>query len=153
MANNWGKSEFNDFIELQKKLDSFIKTENLLEDVAKELSARLLGKVIPRTPVDTGQLRKGWTSETHEDALNSNNMDVKTYVDSLDIIKTKSYVEVEIRNPVKHAKFQELGYRTRDLQGWVKGRHFLRISLNDINSEKDSIVEKIVLSKLKEVFL
>ena len=148
----WGNTEFDDLKNLSVRLDEYIRTQALMEDVARELAKRLLGKVIPRTPVDTGTLRKGWTAETQEDAENGNVMSVEEYVATLPIVMYKNYVVIEIVNPVEYAKYRELGHRTRDHKGWVSGSHFLRISVNELQREEPRIVQNILMEQLKEVF-
>lgn len=64
---------------LQKQLNKIQQgnVEAFIDACAKELAARLLAKVIKRTPVGQypassgkkgGTLRRGWTSKTHEEA-------------------------------------------------------------------------------------
>ena len=64
---------------LQKQLNKLQQSEveAFVDSCAKELAARLLAKVIKRTPVGDypkgsgkkgGTLRRGWTSKTHEEA-------------------------------------------------------------------------------------
>lgn len=50
-----------------KKLNEQQK-EEFLESCCKELAARLLAKVIKRTPAPTGTLRRGWTTSSTGDA-------------------------------------------------------------------------------------
>lgn len=161
--SKWGSTDFKDLRKLQNKIDNYLKNQNILEDVAKELTARLLAEVIPRTPVGQypastgkvgGTLRRGWTSSSHNEAKNvGDNVNVKDYVNNLSIEKTKEYVIIEVINPVEYAKYVEIGHRTRNHKNWVEGQHFLRISVNEINSKKKDIVENIVYSQLKELFL
>ena len=82
----WGKCDFSEFEKLEKEFEKLAKTdvEKFCKDVAKELAARLLSKVIPRTPVGEGTfevinekkytiksggtLRRGWTANTEAEA-------------------------------------------------------------------------------------
>ena len=68
-----------DLKKLQKQLNKIQQgnVEAFIDACAKELAARLLAKVIKRTPVGQypnssgkkgGTLRRGWTSATHEEA-------------------------------------------------------------------------------------
>ena len=68
-----------DLKKLQKQLNKIQvgNVEAFVDSCAKELAARLLAKVIKRTPVGKypkssgkkgGTLRRGWTSKTHEEA-------------------------------------------------------------------------------------
>lgn len=69
----WGNCDFRQLQRLQEKLDRLASgdVEAFCEACAKELAARLLAKVIRRTPVGQyeegsgktgGTLRRGWTA-------------------------------------------------------------------------------------------
>lgn len=76
---NWGNCDYK---QLQRLRDSLATLQSMDMDrfcteVSKELAARLLALVIPRTPVGQypkssgkkgGTLRRGWTSKTQADA-------------------------------------------------------------------------------------
>ena len=84
----WGKCDFSEWEKLQKDFEKLSKTDiaRFCKEVAKELAARLLAKVIPRTPVGEGTfetvegkkytiknggvLRNGWTANTEAEAEN-----------------------------------------------------------------------------------
>lgn len=157
----WGKTDFRNLKKLSNNLDNYIKTTDILESVAKELTARLLGKVIPRTPVGQypsssgkvgGTLRRGWTTDTHEQAERGSNIDVNSYVNSIEIKKTGKYVEILIINPVEYASFVERGHRTVGGKGWVNGRHMLRISVNELKNDSPRIIKNRIEKELREVF-
>ena len=75
----WGNVDYR---QLQKLRDNLQKLQDMdldkfCEDVSKELAARLLALVIPRTPVGQypkssgkkgGTLRRGWTARTEQAA-------------------------------------------------------------------------------------
>ena len=81
-----GKLDVRGLRELQTKLNR-LKSEQIkqfVEGCAKELAARLLALVIPRTPVGKynkytgvqgGTLRRGWTAKTHSEAQSDKNVD------------------------------------------------------------------------------
>ena len=90
MSKKWGKCDFSELVDLQKRLDKALNGDTVLfyEACARELAARLLRKVIKRTPVgdnqyeirsvdgnekkyvikNGGTLRRGWTSKTEKEA-------------------------------------------------------------------------------------
>lgn len=157
----WGKTDFRQLKTLSNNLDNYLKTTQILDEVAKELTARLLGKVIPRTPVGKypkssgkvgGTLRRGWTSDSHKAAESGKNIDVAAFVDNLELNKTDDYVEVLVINPVEYASFVEQGHRTNNLKGWVSGRHMLRISVNELKAESPKIIQNKITKELREVF-
>lgn len=98
-------------------------TDDFLESCAKELAARLLAKVIKRTPVDKGTLRRAWST---------NNIKV-SHVGS-------NYV-VEIINPTEYASYVEYGHRTANHKGWVTGQFMLTISEEEIRQSSPTILE------------
>lgn len=129
----WGKVDYEQFLKLQKRLEQLekIDRDQFCRDVAKELAARLLAKVIKRTPVGQyppksglmgGTLRRGWTAEQ--------------------ITKIGNMYQIEIINPVHYASYVEYGHRTRDHKGWVEGRFMLTISEQELNEQAPAILEK-----------
>lgn len=152
-----------------------------LRSCAKELAARLLRKAIRRTPVGVydkpvsfttsageevsftpntgkngGTLRRGWTSKTHEEAVEGNGKGaieaVKPYVDTLKINHSGNNFEIEIVNPVKYASYVEYGHRTRDHTGWVDGQFMLTISEEEVRKSAPQILEKKLEKWLKGCF-
>ena len=145
-----------DFSELQKFVD---KVETVLDEdqvqlfmeaCAKELAARLLTKVIKRTPVGVypdrvgGTLRRGWTAEKQQDVM--------TYVNSLNVTHSGDSFTIEIVNPVEYASYVEFGHRTRNHKGWVEGKFMLTISEQEIRDAAPAILERKLQRKLGEAF-
>lgn len=139
----WGKVDYKQFLKLQKRLEELekIDRDQFCRNVAKELAARLLAKVIKRTPVGQyppesgimgGTLRRGWTAEQ--------------------ITKTGNTYQIEIINPVHYASYVEYGHRTRDHKGWVEGRFMLTISEQELQQQAPAIIEKKLEQQLKELF-
>lgn len=106
--------------------------EKFCEDCAKELAARLLGKVIRRTPVDKGTLRRGWTIGQ--------------------VKKSGTAYEIEVINNIEYAQYVEFGHRTSNHQGWVNGRFMMTISADQIDQQAPAILEKKLMKMLKEAF-
>ena len=140
-----------DYDELQKlkeqieKLGDPSQMDQFFESCAKELAARLLAKVIKRTPVgqypvETGKkggtLRRGWTT---------GNSDMK-------VTKVGTDYVIEIINPVEYASYVEFGHRTRNHKGWVEGKFMLTISEEEIRKSAPRILEKKLEKYLKECF-
>lgn len=135
---------------LQKNLNK-LQGQDLdafMEACAKELAARLLAKVIKRTPVRKpkdcppgvkgGTLRRGWTAGKRESA--------KGYADSLTINHFGNTYVIEIVNPVEYASYVEYGHRTANHKGWVQGRFMLTISEQEIQN----IAPKVLENKIKK---
>ena len=97
---NWGNCDYK---QLQRLRDSLATLQSMDMDrfcteVSKELAARLLALVIPRTPVGQypkssgkkgGTLRRGWTSKTQADAASrGGSNDAKAYAEALPVRKS-----------------------------------------------------------------
>lgn len=118
-----GEFEFDDMIQLQKQLQKMEDDwDSFLIACIKELAARLYAKVVMRTPVDTGELRRGWRIGEVQ-------------------IRGK-LIQVEIINPVEHALYVEYGHRTRDHKGWVEGKYMLTISEKELKDELPAFLER-----------
>lgn len=133
--------------DLERNIDEFI------EDCAKELAARLLAKVIRRTPVGKyphnsgkkgGTLRRGWTGNANSNAA--------SYASSLAINKNGNSYVIEIINPVNYASYVEFGHRKRGGKGWKEGVFMLTISEEEINASAPSILENKIKKELGKVF-
>lgn len=150
-----------DLKKLQKQLNKIQEgnVEAFVDSCAKELAARLLAKVIKRTPVGKypkssgkkgGTLRRGWTSKTHEEAVGGSGKSSvaagKAYADSLKINHFGNTLVIEIVNPVKYASYVEYGHRTANHKGWVQGRFMLTTS----EQELENITLKVLESKIKK---
>ena len=94
----WGNVDYK---QLQKLRDNLQKLQDMdldkfCEDVSKELAARLLALVIPRTPVGQyprssgkkgGTLRRGWTARTEQEAAGGGKVDPAAYANALPVFK------------------------------------------------------------------
>ena len=138
----WGRVDFSALKRMQKKMERLEKAgfDKFCEDAAKELAARLLSKVIKRTPVGNyddgrvgGTLRRGWTIKAN-------------------VRKVGNVYEVEVINPTEYAQYVEFGHRTRNHQGWVKGRFMMTISADEVERAAPAILEKKLMKLLKEAF-
>lgn len=161
----WGKADFRQLERLQEKLASMEKVnfDKFCEEVAKELAARLLAKVIKRTPVGNytdgtmgGTLRRGWTADSEREAelaaaFGGGNAASK-YAKGLEVTKTGGTYRIEIINPVHYASYVEYGHRTANHKGWVDGRFMLTISEREVDGKSKQVVEKKLMKYLGEVF-
>ncbi len=159
----WGNCDFRELQRLQEKIDR-LQGEDVnafCESCAKELAARLLAKVIRRTPIGQyeagsgktgGTLRRGWTAKSHQEAQTGGTTNAKTYANSLQITKTGDTYQVEVINPVEYAPYVEFGHRTRNHQGWVPGRFMLTISEKELESQAPKVLERKLMQYLGEIF-
>lgn len=142
-----GKFDCKGLKDLQKQLEKMQDPDIFVESCAKELAARLLAKVIKRTPVGQypessgksgGTLRRGWTGSKRSSA--------KGYADSLKVHHFGNTYVIEIVNPVEYASYVEYGHRTANHSGWVKGHFMMTIS----EQELERIAPKVLENKIKK---
>lgn len=135
-------SQLTQFGEKLKRLDD-VQREEYINSCLKEAAARLLAKVIKRTPVGEyddgrkgGTLRRGWTNDTNK---------------AMNITKQGDKYTIEIINPVEYASYVEYGHRTRNHKDWVGGKFMLTISANEVNEMLPQILEKRLEKLLEDV--
>jgi hypothetical protein len=155
MGSN-GNVDFRDLEKFRQNLEKNLggnQVDLFIESCAKELAARLLAKVIKRTPVGQypkssgkkgGTLRRGWT--------NGKNQAANAYVNGLKVNHSGNTYVIEIINPVEYASYVEFGHRTRGGEGWVEGKFMLTISEQEIQGDAPRILENKLKKKLGECF-
>ena len=177
----WGECDFSELEELEKKFEKLAKTdiEKFCQEVARELAARLLSKVIPRTPVGEGTfetiegkrytiksggtLRRGWTANTESEAEGGSVPDATAYANSLRILKFGNNYIVVVENPVKYASYVEYGHRQepgryvpalgkRLKASWVEGKYMLTISEKELESQLPALLERKMKNYIEECF-
>lgn len=155
--SKWGKVDFSELEGLLRQFEK-LDVDKLCRDASKELAARLLALVIPKTPVGQypkgsgkvgGTLRRGWTSKTHDEAAGGKSKAAAGYAQSLPITKDGDEYTIEIINPVEYASFVEYGHRTVN-GGWVKGRYMLTISEEKLKKIAPSVLEKKLKKAMEE---
>lgn len=134
--------------QLRDSLEAMARnSDDFFEVASREIAARLLAKVIKRTPVGTypsnsgkvgGTLRRGWTAGTNQAAT--------SYADSLTVHHFGDTYVIEIINPVEYASYVEFGHRTANGTGWVEGKYMLTLSEQEIRQSAPGILE----AKLKK---
>ena len=165
MAKKWGEADFDQFKTLHDGLQKLQGSdlERFCSDCSKELAARLLALVIPRTPVgvypnDTGKkggtLRRGWTGGKNAGT---------EYAKTLPVTKAGTAYTIEVINPVEYASYVEFGHRQTPgrfvpaigkklKEGWVNGQYFLTLSEEDLEKIAPAVLEKKLNALLQEVF-
>ena len=156
MAKSNVRLDYDELVKLKEqieKLNDPSQTDLFFTSCAKELAARLLAKVIKRTPVGQypkgsgktgGTLRRGWTAGKSSNAT--------AYANSLTVNKVGGDYVIEIINPVEYGSYVEFGHRTRDHMGWVEGHFMLTISEDEIRKSAPRILEKKLETYLKGCF-
>lgn len=143
MASSKIKVQFDGLKEFQKTIENMEKEkEQLMIDTIKELAARLLRKVIKRTPSDTGNLRRNWTVS--------------------DVRKNSGNYEIEVSNSTEYASYVEFGHRQtpgrfvpaigkRLKKSWVKGKFMLTISEDELKRQALAVIEKKITEWIKKL--
>lgn len=160
---NWGSCDYRQLQKIRNNLDRLERMDmnKFCQDVSKELAARLLALVIPRTPVGRypkssgkkgGTLRRGWTARTAGEAAASSSMDAKAYAAALPVSRQGRNFYVQVINPVEYASYVEFGHRTRGGKGWVNGQYFLTLSEHDLERLTPALIERKLEALLREVF-
>lgn len=168
----FGKCDYKLLKELQKKVDR-LKGDDFnafCESCAKELAARLLRKVIKRTqpgeyPEGSGKvggtLRHGWTTSASGDSTHDTQQAMyssmfggtqKVSKAQMTVNKIGDNYVIEVINPVYYASYVEFGHRTRNHEGWVKGKFMLTISERELQAQAPAILERKLMKFLGEVF-
>ena len=152
---------------LQKQLEELEKgkaRDKFFEDCAKEMAARLLALVIPKTPVGVypddpsrkgGALRRGWTG--------GKKMDAEVFAKSLEIEKSGKTYTITVENNVEYAPYVEYGHRQtpgryvpaigkRLKEGYVPGKHMLETSEQELKALSPKILQDKLENFLKGVF-
>lgn len=139
---------------LQKQLEELEKgkaRDKFFEDCAKELAARLLSLVKPKTPVGVyddpsrkgGTLRRGWTG--------GKNTDAEAFARSLNVEKSGKTYTITVENNVEYAPYVEYGHRTRGGKGFVQGKRMLETSEQELKALSPKILQDKLEKFLKGV--
>jgi len=156
--------------------------ERFFREATKELAARLLAKVIPRTPVGVkpkdipkdikdkywkgyvgGTLRRGWTAKTERDAESGKTHSVIDYLEGVAVIHEGDRFNIVIINPVRYASYVEYGHRQQSGRfvpaigkrlkaSFVEGQYMLTISEKELQSETPAILQKKLTHFLRGAF-
>jgi len=152
MMARYGKLNIKELKKFQEDLQKLQDPDAFVEACAKELAARLLAKVIKRTPVGQypkgsgkmgGTLRRGWTGQKRGSATD--------YANSLAIEHIGSLYKIDIINPVEYASYVEYGHRTADHSGWVNGQFMMTISEQELQAIAPQVLENKIRKYLNEV--
>lgn len=131
----WGNVDFSELRRLagafNKALDERV-IERFIRDFLLEMAFRAERKIKKQTPVKTGHLRRNWrvgNVERHGNAL-----------------------VVEIINNTEYASFVEYGHRAgKNSTRWVEGRFMATISMQEIERELPTYLERRVGRLLNDI--
>lgn len=134
MGKNVNYKEIQDFAKKLEKQLSDANRDKFMEDCCKEIAARLLSRVIKRTPVKEGTLRRGWQIDDNK---------------NINVVKRGGEYRCSIYNSVNYASYVEYGHRTPKHDGWVPGQFFLTISEKEVDALAPALLEKRLMELLK----
>lgn len=135
-----GNFNFRELKELQNKLNKLQDPDIFVESCAKELAKELWEHLIYNTPVQSGNLRRGWNIG--------------------EIEKTGDIYRIEIINPVKYASYVNYGHRQevgryvpaigkKLKHGWVRGKFIIEKSEKELKRLTPEILQKEIKEYLK----
>lgn len=121
------------------------------------------GKTKQQVVRQGGTLRRGWTSQTEEEAETGSSKNAKEWANSLNVNKVGDVYQVEVVNPVHYASYVEFGHRQepgrfvpaigkRLVNSWVDGVFMLTLSEKDLEEIAPKIIEMKIAKFLEECF-
>lgn len=135
MGRNVDYRQLEAFAKKLEKVDR--DKQKFMEDCCKELAARLLSRVIKRTPVVEGTLRRGWQVDDNK---------------NVNVVYRNGEYRCAIYNATEYANYVEYGARTRGGRGWRDGVFMLTISSKEVESLAPALLEKRLMEFLKGAF-
>jgi len=130
--SRFGKFDFSEMEEFRDQLKAMKKAwPKFIKECVEELANRLLAEVVPRTPVQDGELRGSWTIGQVT-------------------MTADGGAEIEVFNPVYYSAYIEYGHRTPNHQGWVEGRFMMTLSAQKLEREIPGILERKLDKFLKK---
>lgn len=175
VTGKMGSFKASDLKKLQKQLEGLKdKSESFSEDCAKELAARVLGKVkkrtlpgkysdtvefdanIPEKQVEfttkkgkhvsfKAKARKKHVKFTVKTGKKGGTLRRSWTVSPISHVNGKTVIEVI--NPAEYASYYEYGHRTANHKGWVQGKFVLTKS----EEEVQKIAPKVIEAKIKKI--
>lgn len=143
----FGTIDLNELHSFQKRLEELNNEmlDEFLIILTKRLATITLSQVIFRTPVITGDLRKGWTGGVEISPID--------YVSNLNVAKNGRNYSILLGNDMHYASYVEYGHRQevgrfvpaigkRLVNSWVKGHFMARKSVDFARNKFPYIAEK-----------
>lgn len=152
------KIDLRELKQFSKQLENLQKEiDEICISLTKEMAARLLSKVIRRTPVGVKPFGKRAILEKYWSGYVGGNLRRNWTVK--EVVKEGNNYKVEVINSSEYASYVEYGHRQRPgrfvpqlgkklKKGWVQGHFMLTISTKEINEDLESIINR----KLKAIF-
>ena len=114
-------ADFQAWADSVKKKATAAEVRPFIEKSLVNVGEQALRQLKTNTPVDTGNLRRGWVSEG------------SSYGDGC--------WQVKLANHVEYAYYVENGHRTRGGKGWVPGQFFMKRSTETIQRNLPKLID------------
>lgn len=114
-------ADFQAWADRVKKKATAAKVRPFIEKSLENVGEQALRQLKTNTPVDTGNLRRGWVSEGSSYGAGG--------------------WQVKLANHVEYAYFVENGHRTRGGNGWVPGQFFMKNSTEAIQRQLPQLID------------
>lgn len=114
-------AEFQAWADSVKNKATAAKIRPLIEKSLENAGEQALRQLKANTPVDTGNLRRGWVSEGSSYSAGG--------------------WQVKLANHVEYAYFVENGHRTKGGRGWVPGQFFMKNSTETIKRQLPQLID------------
>ncbi len=161
-----GGCNFREIEELKKRLDKVdAELNSFIEECTKEIAARLLRKVVKRTPVgdyskeievvasrDSKKHKKGeiYKKRVNPSGLMGGTLKRGWTQETFVVHHYGDTYVITITNNTEYASYVEFGHRTRGGKGWVKGKFMLTISEEEMQKDAPKILENKIKKWLSE---
>lgn len=155
----WGNVDFEDLLKLQKNLENAVAgVDDLCVRCTQKLAAQLMNTVIKRTPVKSGDLRRGWMAG--KSSMSSGKAATKT---NMQVSKKGISYEIIVFNSINYASYVEYGHRQepgryvpaigkRLKNSWVKGQFMLKISEQELETAAPRIINRLIKPYMEDIF-
>lgn len=163
MGKNVDYKQFEQFVKKMEKELSEANRDKFMEDCCKELAARLLSRVIKRTPAKEGTLRRGWTAGQENMSEKENVIGVSGkngFASQISVVKRNGEYRCAIYNSCSYSSYVEYGHRRvpgiyipeygkSTTAGWTPGQFMLTISEKEVDALAPALLEKRLMELLK----
>lgn len=159
-----GSFQFDDLKQLAKSFQSALDTrviERWIKEFLLEMAFRAERKIKKRTPVGVygtytreikrGKLKGQTRTYKRKGSHGKTGGHLRRNWQVGNVEKHGSAYVVEIYNNVEYASYVEYGHRTRNHKGWVEGRFMATISMDEIERQMPTFLEKKQVELLQQI--
>lgn len=150
--------DYSEFLEFANKFHHSLQGQNFIIDVMNKLGNVMLRNVKANTPVGqydgtvffTGQGAGGrYIAAFEGPGTTKQGGTLRRNWELVSAEKKGDTYEVGIRNNTEYASWVEHGHRKSDHSGWVEGQFFVRITMEELESQLPKIVGPLYRDYLK----